>query len=173
MRQGDAQLKSAAVTPAVKDGWWRWSCAEEIGWLATERVVSTRVRASAQLLVVGVVLVQSQDGKSAHAPTGSSPTLGVVSALTAASLSGFAGVYLEKMFTSGEPSAPLSLLCPHKALRQGRSVVGRAMGGRTHEPALLAAYCNSIPEGRRFWLRTVLTRTLTRTRCRWDVALAT
>lgn len=56
------------------------------------------------LLTVGVVLVQTQDAKSARVPTGSAPLLGVLAALGAATLSGFAGVYLEKMFTSGRTS---------------------------------------------------------------------
>lgn len=56
------------------------------------------------ILMAGVVIVQSEDAKSSNAPTGSSPVLGVVSALTAATLSGFAGVFLEKMFTSGGTS---------------------------------------------------------------------
>lgn len=60
--------------------------------------------ASFLILALGVVLVQSQDAKSAHAPTGASPALGVVAALSAATLSGFAGVYLEKMFTTGSTS---------------------------------------------------------------------
>lgn len=60
--------------------------------------------ASFVLLAMGVVLVQSQDAKSAKTPTGASPALGVIAAVTAATLSGFAGVYLEKMFTSGGTS---------------------------------------------------------------------
>ena len=60
--------------------------------------------ASFALLSVGVVLVQSQDAKSSASPTGASPMLGVSAALSAATLSGFAGVYLEKMFTSGGSS---------------------------------------------------------------------
>lgn len=60
--------------------------------------------ASFVILGLGVVLVQSQDAKSAKAPTGASPAVGVVSALAAATLSGFAGVYLEKMYTSGGSS---------------------------------------------------------------------
>lgn len=56
------------------------------------------------MLSAGVVLVQSQDAKSSHAPTGASPMLGVVAALSAAGLSGFAGVFLEKMFTTGGTS---------------------------------------------------------------------
>ncbi len=56
------------------------------------------------LLTGGVVLVQSQDAKSASSATGGSPALGVCAALAAAGLSGFAGVYLEKMFTSGSSS---------------------------------------------------------------------
>ena len=55
------------------------------------------------LLTAGVVLVQSQDAKSSAAATGN-PFLGVCAALVAATLSGFAGVYLEKMFTSGGTS---------------------------------------------------------------------
>ena len=55
------------------------------------------------LLTAGVVLVQSQDAKSSAAATGN-PFLGVCAALVAATLSGFAGVYLEKMFTSGSTS---------------------------------------------------------------------
>ena len=49
------------------------------------------------LLTAGVVLVQSQDAKSARAPTGTEPVLGVAAALGAAGLSGFAGVFLEKV----------------------------------------------------------------------------
>jgi len=60
--------------------------------------------ASFVMLGLGVVLVQTQDAKSASAPTGASPMVGVVAALSAAGLSGFAGVYLEKMFTSGSTS---------------------------------------------------------------------
>ena len=60
--------------------------------------------ASFVVLGGGVVLVQSQDAKSSSAPTGSSPFLGVCAAIAAATLSGFAGVYLEKMFTSGGTS---------------------------------------------------------------------
>ena len=45
--------------------------------------------------------MQSEDGKSSSAPTGAAPWLGVSAALAAASISGFAGVFLEKMFTSG------------------------------------------------------------------------
>ena len=60
--------------------------------------------ASFVLLGLGVVLVQTQDAKSAKAPTGASPAVGVMAALAAASLSGFAGVYLEKMYTSGSSS---------------------------------------------------------------------
>lgn len=60
--------------------------------------------ASFMLLAMGVVLVQSQDAKSAKAPTGASPAVGVIAAVSAATLSGFAGVYLEKMFTSGGTS---------------------------------------------------------------------
>ena len=60
--------------------------------------------ASFFILAGGVVLVQSQDAKSASSPTGANPALGVVAALSAAGLSGFAGVFLEKMFTSGDTS---------------------------------------------------------------------
>ena len=60
--------------------------------------------ASFVVLTVGVVLVQGEDGKSSSTPTGAQPALGVVAALTAAALSGFAGVYLEKVFTSGNAS---------------------------------------------------------------------
>ena len=49
------------------------------------------------LLTLGVVLVQSQDAKSSKVPTGAAPLLGTFSALAAATLSGFAGVFLEKM----------------------------------------------------------------------------
>jgi len=56
------------------------------------------------LLMAGVALVQSEDGKSSSAPTGAAPWLGVSAALAAASISGFAGVFLEKMFTSGGTS---------------------------------------------------------------------
>ena len=56
------------------------------------------------LLGASCALVQSQDAKSSSAPTGAAPAVGVVAALAAASLSGFAGVYLEKMFTSGSTS---------------------------------------------------------------------
>jgi len=56
------------------------------------------------MLSAGVVLVQSQDAKSATTPTGGSALLGVCAALGAAGLSGFAGVYLELMFTSGASS---------------------------------------------------------------------
>jgi len=52
------------------------------------------------LLTAGVVLVQSEDAKSSAAAK-ANPFLGVCAALVAATLSGFAGVYLEKMFTSG------------------------------------------------------------------------
>mmetsp|Transcript_8818 Transcript_8818/g.29058 ORF Transcript_8818/g.29058 Transcript_8818/m.29058 type:complete len:293 (+) Transcript_8818:130-1008(+) len=58
------------------------------------------------LLMAGVALVQSEDGKSSSAPTGAAPWLGVSAALTAASISGFAGVFLEKMFTSGPRLGP-------------------------------------------------------------------
>ena len=60
--------------------------------------------ASFVMLAFGVILVQSQDAKSAKTPTGANPTLGVTCAVAAATLSGFAGVYLEKMFTSGGTS---------------------------------------------------------------------
>jgi UDP-sugar transporter A1/2/3 len=56
------------------------------------------------VLGAGVVLVQSQDAKSSKSPTGASPILGALAALLAAALSGFAGVYLERMFTSGSAS---------------------------------------------------------------------
>ena len=55
------------------------------------------------LLTAGVVLVQSEDAKSSAAAK-ANPFLGVCAALVAATLSGFAGVYLEKMFTSGSTS---------------------------------------------------------------------
>ena len=55
------------------------------------------------LLTAGVVLVQSEDAKSSTAAK-ANPFLGVCAALVAATLSGFAGVYLEKMFTSGGTS---------------------------------------------------------------------
>ncbi|KAL3920486.1 MAG: hypothetical protein SGPRY_005234 [Prymnesium sp.] len=51
------------------------------------------------MLAAGVVLVQSQDTKSYLVRVGGSPLLGGVAALGAAGLSGFAGVYLELMFT--------------------------------------------------------------------------
>ena len=60
--------------------------------------------ASFVVLTVGVVLVQGEDGKSSSTPTGAQAALGVAAALTAAALSGFAGVYLEKVFTSGNAS---------------------------------------------------------------------
>jgi len=60
--------------------------------------------ASFATLSLGVVLVQSQDAKSSASPTGANPMLGVFDALSAAMLSGFAGVYLERMFTSGASS---------------------------------------------------------------------
>ena len=56
------------------------------------------------LLMAGVCLVQSQDAKSSASATGAYPALGVCAAVAAAALSGFAGVYLEKMFTSGGTS---------------------------------------------------------------------
>lgn len=57
------------------------------------------------LLGVGVVLVQHEDSRSSAAPNGSSsPLIGAAAALGAAALSGFAGVYLELMFTSGATS---------------------------------------------------------------------
>ena len=49
-----------------------------------------RVRYRFVMLSFGVILVQSQDSKSSSAPTGASPTIGVVAALCAATLSGFA-----------------------------------------------------------------------------------
>ncbi len=56
------------------------------------------------LLGAGVVLVQQQDALSAAAPTGANPVFGAFAALASAALSGFAGVYLEKMFTAGSSS---------------------------------------------------------------------
>ncbi len=56
------------------------------------------------LLGAGVVLVKQQDGHSAAAPTGADPAFGAFAALASAALSGFAGVYLEKMFTAGSSS---------------------------------------------------------------------
>ena len=56
------------------------------------------------ILTIGVILVQSQDAHSSKAPTGKSPLLGALAALVAAALSGFAGCFLEKMFTSGGTS---------------------------------------------------------------------
>ena len=56
------------------------------------------------LLMAGVCLVQSQDAKSSASATGAYPALGVCAAVAAAALSGFSGVYLEKMFTSGGTS---------------------------------------------------------------------
>ena len=63
------------------------------------------------LLTLGVVLVQSEDAKSSNTPTGASPLLGVVAALAAATLSGFAGVFLEKMFPSGARAPPTPPVC--------------------------------------------------------------
>lgn len=48
--------------------------------------------------------MQSQDAKSSASPTGASPAVGVAAAFTAATLSGFAGVVCEKMFTTGGTS---------------------------------------------------------------------
>jgi len=56
------------------------------------------------LLAAGVVLVQSQDAKSHVARTGGSPLVGGLAALGAAGLSGFAGVYLELVFTKAGSS---------------------------------------------------------------------
>ena len=56
------------------------------------------------MLAAGVVLVQSQDAKSHVARTGGSPLVGGLAALGAAGLSGFAGVYLELVFTKAGSS---------------------------------------------------------------------
>ena len=56
------------------------------------------------MLAAGVVLVQSQDSKSHAAHTDGSPLIGGLAALGAAGLSGFAGVYLELMFTKAGSS---------------------------------------------------------------------
>lgn len=56
------------------------------------------------VLVFGVLLVQSQDAKSAPPQPDASPVVGVFAALGAALLSGFAGVYLELMFTAAGSS---------------------------------------------------------------------
>ena len=60
--------------------------------------------ASFVILSLGVVLVQSQDAKSSRMPRDANPVLGVCAALAAATISGFAGVYLEKMFVTGSTS---------------------------------------------------------------------
>mmetsp|Transcript_50290 Transcript_50290/g.163826 ORF Transcript_50290/g.163826 Transcript_50290/m.163826 type:complete len:216 (+) Transcript_50290:610-1257(+) len=70
------------------------------------------------LLMAGVALVQSEDGKSSSAPTGAAPWLGVSAALAAASISGFAGVFLEKMFTSG-PRLAVILSTRRERLQSG------------------------------------------------------
>lgn len=62
--------------------------------------------------------VQSEDGKSSSAPTGAAPWLGVSAALAAASISGFAGVFLEKMFTSG-PRLAVILSTRRERLQSG------------------------------------------------------
>ena len=61
--------------------------------------------ASFLLLAIGVALVQQQDSKwSAGSAGRHSPVLGATASLVAAGLSGFAGVYLELMFTRGSTS---------------------------------------------------------------------
>jgi len=56
------------------------------------------------LLAVGVALVQNQDSKWASGKASASPVIGAVASIVAAGLSGFAGVYLELMFTRGSTS---------------------------------------------------------------------
>jgi len=56
------------------------------------------------LLMIGVALVQWQDAISMRLRRDASPALGVAAAVTAATTSGFAGVYLERIFTSGSTS---------------------------------------------------------------------
>jgi len=57
------------------------------------------------LLAVGVVLVQQQDSQWSATSSGRhSPAIGAAASLVAAGLSGFAGVYLEMMFTRGTTS---------------------------------------------------------------------
>ena len=61
--------------------------------------------ASFLLLALGVALVQQQDSKWSAGSSGRhSPVLGATASLVAAGLSGFAGVYLELMFTRGSTS---------------------------------------------------------------------
>ena len=56
------------------------------------------------LLMVGVILAQMRDGQRSHLNHDAETTVGVFATLVIATLSGFAGVYLERMFTSGATS---------------------------------------------------------------------
>ena len=60
------------------------------------------------LLTLGVLLVQSEDAKSSSAPTGAAPLVGAAAAISASALSGFAGVFLEMMYTNVPSSATSS-----------------------------------------------------------------